>query len=111
MWLDLWRNDILPVSHRDRRDGMESGMRVCTRGTGEQERGRFVGYKPELLLIKAEYIFHMFCAESSTIISSRTHQEGTSWFAVFCGQHTLIAMDCAKVERVQVGLDWRRDYW
>ena len=95
---DLWRNDILPVSHRDRRAGVESGLRVCTWGTGEQERG-CVGYKPELLLIKAGFIFHMFCAESSAIISSRTHQEGTSWFAVLCGQHTLIAMDCATVEK------------
>ena len=40
MWEDLWKNDILPVSHRDRRDGLESGMRVCTWETGEQERGR-----------------------------------------------------------------------
>ena len=47
-------------------------MRVCTWGTGEQERG-FVGYKPELLLINAGFIFHMFCAESSTIVSGRAH--------------------------------------
>ena len=40
VWEGLWRNEILPVSHRDRRDGLESGMRVCTWGTGEQERGR-----------------------------------------------------------------------
>ena len=98
MWEDLWRNDILRVSHRDRRDDLESGMRVCTWGTGEQERGRFVGYKPALLLIKAGFIFHMFCAESSIIILIRANQEGTSWFAVLCGQHTLIAMDCATVE-------------
>ena len=55
MWEDPWRNDILSVSHRDRRDGLVSGMRVCTWGTGEQERG-FVGYKPELLLIKEGFI-------------------------------------------------------
>ena len=105
VWEGLWRNEILPVSHRDRRDGLESGMRVCTWGTGEQE---FVGYKPELLLIKAGFIFHMFCAGSSAIISSRTHQEGTSWFAVLCGQHTLIVIDCATVEKSTRGLDWRR---
>ena len=63
----------------------------------------FVGYKPELLLIKAGFIFHMFCAESSTIVSSRAHLEGTSWFAVLCGQHTLIAMDCGAVEKSSSG--------
>ena len=105
MWEDLWRNDILPVSHRDRRKGLESGMRVCTWGTGEQERGRVCWLQARAVTDQSRVYFHMFCAESSAIISSRTHQEGTSWFAVLCGQHTLIVMDCATVEE-EYKWDW-----
>ena len=63
----------------------------------------YVGNKPELLLMNAGFIFHMFCAESSTIDSSRAHQEGTFWFAVLCEQQMLIAMDCATVEKTTSG--------
>ena len=78
-------------------------MRVCTWGTGEQERGRVCWLQARAVTDQSRVYFPMFCAESSTIVSSRAHQEGTSWFAVLCGQHTLIAMDCATVEKSTSG--------
>ena len=62
MWEDLWRNDILSVSHRDRRDGLESGMRVCTWGTAEQERGRVCWPQTRTVTDQSRVYFpHVLC--------------------------------------------------
>ena len=60
--MGLWRNEILPVSHRDRPDGLESGMRVCTWGTGEQERGRVCWLQARAVTDQSRVYFpHSLC--------------------------------------------------
>ena len=78
---------------------LESGMRVCTWGTGEQEGGTACWLQTRTVTDQSRVYFpHVLCR-----VQHHRFEQGPSrgYFLVCstCGQHTLIAMDCATVEK------------